>query len=387
MMSVEEELQVVEKISTALAEMISVQGDMIKSLTEKVNAQQALIMQLGENQKRLLTEITVGQHKTEAAQDNLFDTIVGASGSSDNIRDIFMNMPKAVGKDRLWQLITAETLNGLNRECRRSESGMFLMYGTLIGAIRHAGFIPWDDDIDVGMRYADFARLYEYMTEEKDDERSVRVQVSYNSRTRSVQCRAESDDPSIPECGAFTDIYVLRYLTDSSEDTRRRLIAERRQLNERFGQLNDKYAELFAEKPEIEIPENAIILDRDCDISVYDEAAAEAAEIARGAEQRLIDMGMVSREAATDTLGHCIFTYDEEIELIRTDDVFPLAEAEFEGERYHIPRNYDEVLGNVYGNYMSLPHDMHIGHSDIALSYDDLKAIYESARAANYNPK
>lgn len=280
-MSVEEELQVVEKIGTALAEMISVQGDMIKSLTEKVNAQQALILQLGENQKRLLTEITVGQHKTEAAQDNLFDTIVGAGGSSDNIRNIFMNMPKAVGKDRLWQLITAETLNGLNRECRRSESGMFLMYGTLIGAIRHAGFIPWDDDIDVGMRYADFARLYEYMTEEKDDEQSVRVQVSYNSRTRSVQCRAVSCDPSIPECGAFTDIYVLRYLTDSSEDTRRRLIAERQRLNERFGQLNDKYAELFAEKPEIEIPENAIILDRDCDISVYDEAAVEAAEIAR----------------------------------------------------------------------------------------------------------
>ena len=50
-------------------------------------------------------------------------------------------------------------LKKLDGICREQGLRYFLFYGTLIGAIRHKGFIPWDDDLDVAMPRPDFDRL------------------------------------------------------------------------------------------------------------------------------------------------------------------------------------------------------------------------------------
>ena len=52
-----------------------------------------------------------------------------------------------------------EILKELKRVCDENGLTYFLAYGTLIGAVRHHGFIPWDDDIDTGMPIADYRRL------------------------------------------------------------------------------------------------------------------------------------------------------------------------------------------------------------------------------------
>lgn len=60
---------------------------------------------------------------------------------------------------RRAQLVSIEILNEFDRVCKENGFTYWLDFGTLLGAIRHKGFIPWDDDIDVSMPLKDFERF------------------------------------------------------------------------------------------------------------------------------------------------------------------------------------------------------------------------------------
>ncbi len=60
---------------------------------------------------------------------------------------------------RRLQLLQLEILKDVDRVCRAEGITYFLDGGTLLGAMRHGGFIPWDDDIDLGMPRTDYERF------------------------------------------------------------------------------------------------------------------------------------------------------------------------------------------------------------------------------------
>ena len=58
-----------------------------------------------------------------------------------------------------------DILKAFVRVCEKHNLTYFLVYGTALGAIRHKGFIPWDDDIDVGMPRKDYEKYIQLQSE------------------------------------------------------------------------------------------------------------------------------------------------------------------------------------------------------------------------------
>ena len=63
------------------------------------------------------------------------------------------------------QLYKLSMLEDVTNICDAHDIQYVLLYGTLLGAIRHNGFIPWDDDFDIGVPWGDYQKLYKILNE------------------------------------------------------------------------------------------------------------------------------------------------------------------------------------------------------------------------------
>lgn len=77
---------------------------------------------------------------------------------------------KATGLLREVQLLELEMLRDFKSVCEKHNLRYFVDFGSLLGAIRHKGFIPWDDDIDITMPYEDYAKFLKIAQEEMGEQ-------------------------------------------------------------------------------------------------------------------------------------------------------------------------------------------------------------------------
>lgn len=116
---------------------------------------------------------------------------------------------------RRIQLIELEMLREVDRICRKNGLKYVLYSGTLLGAVRHGGFVPWDDDIDVAMLYEDYIRFIEVAPKEWDTEKfflktqetdkDCNIVFAQIKRKNTVYCR-EGRETSDTHPGVFLDI-------------------------------------------------------------------------------------------------------------------------------------------------------------------------------------
>lgn len=110
--------------------------------------------------------------------------------------------------------VSLNLLLAFDKVCRENDLIYFLDSGTALGAIRHGGFIPWDDDIDVGMPRKDYERFLRIGQELLPDDIFIQTsQTEPNYRRLSAKLRLkgtvfpESEDTPYEYNGFFIDIF------------------------------------------------------------------------------------------------------------------------------------------------------------------------------------
>lgn len=226
-------------------------------------------------------------------------------------------VPRATGKLRLLQEGNAVLLQLFARKCQESGLRYWLDYGTLLGAVRHQGFIPWDDDLDVAMTKPDYDRLMGML----DEIFPVSDGFTYN-RGRFLQ---------IGYKGTPLNMDIFPYYFHSSpysEENEKRVCRALASIKKKCIQFGE-YTNMSEEDME-DIISREVMGSRDS-LRESDHPAV------------FISPGVLFARSA----------------YLAYEDIFPLKNVFFEGFSHSVPNHMRLYLQTYYGDYMSYP--PHVG--------------------------
>ena len=253
---------------------------------------------------------------------------------------------------RKLQIIMLEILKEVDGICRRHGIKYYLTAGTLLGAVRHGGFIPWDDDVDIGMSLNDYKRFCKICEKELDLSRFFLQNADTDKHYRYIFAKIRLQNT----------LYV------------------------RKGQEHLKYHHGIPIDiwPAYPVPKNLILYEAFkgmvtvCKRILWSPVGAkiENAPIkrlgykimslvpAKAIHKIIYKATSKASQKHLQDIGEPLFSKRKTTYKIRKKlQVRKVVEMEFEGYSFFVPANYRYILKQFYGDYMKLPpKNERIGH-------------------------
>lgn len=251
---------------------------------------------------------------------------------------------KEIGSLTEIQKIEVDILDYIVKICKEYNLRYFLVGGTLLGAIRHQGFIPWDDDIDISMPRKDYEKLIHIFSNIKGRYKLLQINNNTNyfysfikivdTKTKLIECNRKT---YIKDLGIYVDIFPL----DGLGNDRNKAIKKVLKIS-KIGRRVARSAENLSNQLRV----NKIkILTLKCLVNV----------VGREKYFQIINNHLKKCDFDDSKFIGCVYGMYGESEVIERKHYASTIDVEFEGKKYKAPIGYDCYLKQLYGDYMKLP--------------------------------
>ncbi len=248
------------------------------------------------------------------------------------------------------QEVQLEILLEFHRICRKHGLKYQLYSGTLLGAVRHGGFIPWDDDIDVCMLREDYNRFLqicktelgkEYFLQTHKTDREF-IHVFARIRKNNTLALQELYTGCNFHHGIFIDVFPIDNIMPGTP----------------LGYLQRLFIYPIRELKYIRIKKYCLggdnLIKKILKLMVHHMIKV----IPKGWTDSL-EEGLATIFQDRDTEYASLLTEGEayvyHAYMVRREDFYKTIDMEFEGHYFPVPGNYDEILTRNFGDYMDLP--------------------------------
>lgn len=277
---------------------------------------------------------------------------------------------------RKLQLTELEILCELDRVCRKHNLTYYIVGGTLIGAVRHSGFIPWDDDIDVSMPRKDFDKLCKIAKEEFSSEYFLQTHKTDKKcyffyaklRKNGTYFGEDKFEHTHLHKGIFMDIFPLDYIPDNK--ALQKLFFRGFSCLTGFICSKEKTSEFLYKNMSLPFIVTFRLLQCILPKFLLLGLRALLAKLSNG----------LSRKHLLASLSGF---HGYPMEIAPADWWGDGCDIEFEGVTVKAPKEYHTLLTHMFGDYMQLPpEEERINHN-----VEPDKIIFEGVSKEDYNPK